>query len=96
LKGSSNEIKDKLKQKYGNLTDDDLDLPKERRTSFLGCLQKKFGKSKEELRTGLDGLRNYNCHSRFNAFSCDRYYGAWAACETAALFACAILLVATA
>jgi len=29
FKGSWNEVKGKLKQKYGQLTDDDLDLPKE-------------------------------------------------------------------
>ena len=56
FKGSWNETKGKLKQKYGQLTDDDLTFAEGKDEELLGRLQKKLGKSKEELRTELEGL----------------------------------------
>jgi uncharacterized protein YjbJ (UPF0337 family) len=50
FKGSWNEIKGKLKQQYGNLTDDDLVFAEGKEDELLGRLQKKLGKSKEEVR----------------------------------------------
>jgi len=56
FKGSWNETKGKLKQKYGQLTDDDLTFAEGKDEELLGRLQKKLGKSKEELRTELESL----------------------------------------
>ena len=56
FKGSWNETKGKLKQKYGQLTDDDLTFTEGKDEELLGRLQKKLGKSKEELRTELESL----------------------------------------
>jgi uncharacterized protein YjbJ (UPF0337 family) len=56
LKGNWNELKGKLKQKYGQLTDDDLRFAEGKDDELLGRLQKKLGKSKEALRTELESL----------------------------------------
>lgn len=49
IKGNWNEVSGKLKQKYANLTDDDLLLIKGKEEELLGRLQKKLGKTKEEV-----------------------------------------------
>jgi uncharacterized protein YjbJ (UPF0337 family) len=56
LKGSWNEIKGKLKQQYGNLTDDDLAFADGKEDELLGRLQKKLGKSKDDLRQMIEKL----------------------------------------
>jgi uncharacterized protein YjbJ (UPF0337 family) len=56
FKGSWNELKGKLKQQYGNLTDDDLTFSEGKEDELLGRLQKKLGKSKEEIRQTLETL----------------------------------------
>jgi uncharacterized protein YjbJ (UPF0337 family) len=50
IKGNWNELKGKLKQKYADLTDDDLMFSEGREDEMLGRLQKKLGKSKDEVR----------------------------------------------
>jgi uncharacterized protein YjbJ (UPF0337 family) len=56
LKGGWNEVKGKLKQKYGQLTDDDLTFAEGKDDELLGRLQKKLGKSKEDLRKEIESL----------------------------------------
>ena len=56
FKGSWNELKGKLKQKYGQLTDDDLTFAEGKQDEFLGRLQQKLGKSKEDLRREIEKL----------------------------------------
>jgi uncharacterized protein YjbJ (UPF0337 family) len=56
MKGSWNEIKGKLKQSYGNLTDDDLAFAEGKDDELLGRLQKKLGKTKDEVRSMIEGL----------------------------------------
>ena len=56
LKGSWNEVKGKLKQKYAQLTDDDLTFAEGKDEELLGRLQQKLGKSKEELRREVESL----------------------------------------
>ena len=56
LKGNWNEMKGKLKQKYGQLTDQDLIFAEGKEDELLGRLQKRLGKSKDELRAELEGL----------------------------------------
>ncbi|HYY26866.1 MAG TPA: CsbD family protein [Chthoniobacterales bacterium] len=56
FKGSWNEIKGKLKQQYGNLTDDDLVFAEGKDDELLGRLQKKLGKSKDEVRQMIQKL----------------------------------------
>ena len=54
FKGSWNEIKGKLKQKYAQLTDDDLTYTEGKDEELIGKLQKKLGKSAEEVRQMLE------------------------------------------
>jgi len=56
IKGSWNEIKGKLKQKYGQLTDNDLSFAEGKDDELLGRLQQKLGKSKENLRAEIEKL----------------------------------------
>jgi uncharacterized protein YjbJ (UPF0337 family) len=48
--GSWKEIKTKLKQRYPNLTDDDLTFSNGKEEALLARLQKRLGKSSQELR----------------------------------------------
>ena len=54
FKGSWNEMKGKLKQKYAQLTDDDLKYAEGQDEELIGRLQKKLGKSAEEVRQILE------------------------------------------
>ena len=56
LKGTWNELKGKLKQKYGQLTDDDLTFAEGKDDEMLGRLQKRLGKTKEEIRKEIEAL----------------------------------------
>ena len=56
LKGGWNAVKGKLKQKYAQLTDDDLTFAEGKDEELLGRLQQKLGKSKEDLRREIEGL----------------------------------------
>jgi len=50
LKGQWNELKGKLKQKYGQLTDDDLTFTEGKDDELYGRLQTRLGKTKQEVR----------------------------------------------
>ncbi|HTE31016.1 MAG TPA: CsbD family protein [Chryseolinea sp.] len=54
IKGNWNEIKGKLKQKYGNLTDDDLIFAEGKEDELYGRLQKRLGKTKDELKKEIE------------------------------------------
>jgi uncharacterized protein YjbJ (UPF0337 family) len=56
FKGNWNEVKGKLKQKYAQLTDDDVAFAEGKEDEFLGRLQQKLGKSKEDLRREIENL----------------------------------------
>ncbi|MDP2238283.1 MAG: CsbD family protein [Bacteroidales bacterium] len=56
LKGNWNEQKGKLKQKFAILTDDDLMFNEGKKEEMFGRLQKKLGKTKEELHNIISGL----------------------------------------
>ena len=49
LKGDWNETKGKIKQAYGDLSDDDLKYEEGKDNELVGRLQKKIGKTKEEV-----------------------------------------------
>ena len=48
-KGNWNEVKGKLKQKFANLTDDDLLYREGKEDELYGRLQQKLGKTKAEI-----------------------------------------------
>lgn len=56
IKGKWNEIKGKLKQKYGELTDDDLAYEEGKEDELYGRIQQKIGKTKEEIKQWIDEL----------------------------------------
>ena len=56
IKGNWNELKGKLKQKYADLTDDDLMYAEGKEDELYGKLQQKLGKTKEELQRELNEL----------------------------------------
>ena len=43
------ELKGKLRQKFADLTDNDMDYAEGQEEEFLGHLQKKLGKSQDEI-----------------------------------------------
>ena len=49
IKGNWNIIKGKLKQEYGDLTDDDLTYQEGAEDELFGNIQKRIGKTKEEI-----------------------------------------------
>lgn len=56
LKGTWNELKGKVKQAHGNLTDDDLHYEEGKDDELLGRLQQKLGKTREEVIDWLKSL----------------------------------------
>ena len=56
LKGNWNEIKGKIKQQYADLNDDDLKYEEGKDDELVGRLQKKIGKTKEEVIRWIQGL----------------------------------------
>lgn len=56
FKGSWNETKGRLKEEYGELTDDDLQYSEGKEDQLLGRLQQKLGKSKDEVRRIISNI----------------------------------------
>ncbi|HQX04561.1 MAG: CsbD family protein [Flavobacterium sp.] len=56
LKGKWNEVKGKFKQKYADLTDDDLLLMEGKEDKLYGRIQQRVGKSKEEIKKMISDL----------------------------------------
>ncbi|MGI4021528.1 MAG: CsbD family protein [Janthinobacterium lividum] len=56
LKGNWNQLKGKVKQAYGDLTDDDLIHQEGKDDELLGKLQTKTGKTRDEVVKWLESL----------------------------------------
>lgn len=56
IKGAWNEVKGKIKQKYGQLTDDDLAYEEGQEDEMYGRLQQKLGKTRDEIKRELRNL----------------------------------------
>lgn len=56
IKGNWNETKGKLKQKFAQLTDDDVLLVEGKQDELLGRLQIKLGKTKAEIQELISSL----------------------------------------
>jgi uncharacterized protein YjbJ (UPF0337 family) len=54
LKGNWNIIKGKLKQKFAHLTDDDLQYVEGKEDELIGRIQRRTGRTKEEVERVLD------------------------------------------
>lgn len=58
LQGHWNEIQGQLKQKWGQLTDQDLEFAEGNVDKLVGNIQRKTGESKESIEKHLDSLIN--------------------------------------
>mgnify|MGYP000518893602 CR=1 FL=1 len=56
LKGKWNQVKGKLKEKYAELSDDDLKYQEGKDDQLIGKLQEKLGKSRDEVIKELRSL----------------------------------------
>lgn len=56
LAGKWNELKGVLKQKYSDLTDDDLLFVKGKEEELYGRIQQKIGKTKDEIKKMISEL----------------------------------------
>ncbi|MEZ5007245.1 MAG: CsbD family protein [Chitinophagales bacterium] len=56
IKGNWNVVKGKLKQQYGDLTDEDLTYAEGKEDELLGRIQKKTGEAKESIKNFIDKL----------------------------------------
>lgn len=56
LKGNWNETKGKIKKAYGDLTEDDLKYEEGQEDEWLGKLQQKLGKTKEDVISWIQSL----------------------------------------
>ena len=53
IKGNWREYKGRLKEKWGELTDDDLDRIEGKRDQLLGILQNRYGRTREKAENEL-------------------------------------------
>ena len=53
--GGWKEIKGRVREKWGKLTDDELDEIEGKREQMVGLLQRKYGYAKEKAEQELDG-----------------------------------------
>lgn len=56
IRGDWNDVKGKAKEQYGELTDDDVMVAEGKEDQFVGNLQKKLGKTKEEVMDWINSL----------------------------------------
>ena len=56
FKGTWNEVKGKLKQKYADLTDDDLTFAEGKDDELLGRLQQRLGRAKDDIRREISEI----------------------------------------
>jgi len=57
IKGNWNELKGKLKQQYGTLTDNDLAYKEGQEDELYGKLQQRLGKTKDQVHEMIQKLR---------------------------------------
>ena len=56
LKGNWNQIKGKLKEKFGQLTDNDLTYAEGKEEQLIGRIQEKTGKTRKEIEKEIENL----------------------------------------
>jgi len=56
IKGNWNELKGRIKQKWGDLTDDDLMYEEGKDDELIGKIQKKTGRTQEEIIDYINSL----------------------------------------
>ena len=56
IRGNWNQLKGKVQQKYGELTDNDLVYQEGKENELLGRIQEKTGHAKEDIKKFIDEL----------------------------------------
>ena len=56
LNGTWNEVQGKLKQKYAQLTENDLKFEEGKEDEMIGRIQKRLGKTKEEIKKEIENF----------------------------------------
>lgn len=56
IKGNWNQLKGKFKQKYGELTEDDLAYQEGKEDELIGRIQERTGQAKSEIKKFIDEL----------------------------------------
>lgn len=56
MKGNWKQFSGKIREKWGDLTDDEIEQARGSREQFEGLLQKRFGMAKEEAKRQIDEL----------------------------------------
>jgi uncharacterized protein YjbJ (UPF0337 family) len=58
IEGKWTQARGKIRERWGKLTDDDLDVIAGKRDQLLGVLQQKYGMAKEDLERQVDEFTN--------------------------------------
>ena len=66
VEGNWKQLKGKVKEQWGKLTDDDLDVIDGKRDQLLGKLQERHGIVKDEAEKQIDAWRESNKSSFFD------------------------------
>jgi uncharacterized protein YjbJ (UPF0337 family) len=59
LQGKWEQIKGQVRQKWGELTDDDIDRIAGKRQELVGIIQEKYGRAKEEAEKEVDSFLHH-------------------------------------
>lgn len=62
IKGDWNVIKGNLKQKWANLTDDDLQYAEGKQDELVGRIQKRTGETREAVEQAIKNACASSCH----------------------------------
>lgn len=65
IEGNWKEFKGKVKEQWGKLTDDDLDVISGKRDQLLGRIQQRHGLAKDEAERQVDTFERSNPDYRF-------------------------------
>lgn len=65
IQGRWKQLKGKVKEQWGKLTDDDLDVIDGRRDQLLGRIQQRHGLAREEADSQLQGFESRHPEMRF-------------------------------
>ncbi|HXU45745.1 MAG TPA: CsbD family protein [Thermoanaerobaculia bacterium] len=60
LNGKWNEMKGKIKEQWGELTNDDLDKVQGQRDQLVGRIQQRYGKTREAIETEVSAWEERN------------------------------------
>jgi uncharacterized protein YjbJ (UPF0337 family) len=66
IEGNWKQMKGKVKEQWGNLTDDQIDVIAGKRDQLVGKIQEQYGISKDEAEKQVDRFRNSIPDSDFN------------------------------